>query len=166
MIKPLLTKPFLKFFKKLKTKNKTYLELGSGDSTLYFSKHFKRVVSLEDDRIWFDQLNNNKPKNVELHLFNKDNIGNILKTKLDEKPDYVMIDNNPQHISRLDIAKFVHFNKQNNCIIILDNGPENLKAFSFLRENYFNLDFVGKRYDNQTSTTSIFFTYRNSNLVL
>ena len=163
---PLLTEPFLKFFKNLETKNKTYLELGSGNSTLYFSKHFKRVVSLEDDRTWFDQIYNNKPKNVELHLFSKNNIDNILKTKLAEKPDYVMIDNNPQYISRLYMAKFVHFNKQNNCIIILDNGPENLPAFSFLRDNYFNLDFVGKRYDDQISTTSIFFNYKNSSSVL
>ena len=162
MIKPLLTKPFLKFFKKLKTKNKTYLEIGSGNSTLYFSKHFKRVISLEDDRTWFDKINNNKPENVELHLFSKNNINNLLKTKLAEKPDYIMIDNNPHYISRLEIANLVHFNKQNNCIIILDNGPWNLPAFSFLRDNYFNLDFVGKRYDDEISTTSIFFNEKNS----
>ena len=40
---PLLTEPFLKHLKKLKTKDKNYLEIGSGNSTIYFSKCFKTV---------------------------------------------------------------------------------------------------------------------------
>ena len=165
MIKPLLTKTFLNYFSNLKTKNKIYLEIGSGNSTIYFSKYFKKVISLEDDKIWFDKINSNKPKNVDINFFNKENIGNLLKTELDKKPDYVMIDNNPNYISRFDIAKFIHFNKQNDCIIILDNGTWNLEAYSFLKENYFNLDFTGKRYDNKISVTSIFFNQTKSKYI-
>jgi len=163
--KPLLTKAFLNFFKKLNNKNKTYLEIGSGYSTLYFSKHFKNVISLENDKVWFNKIKKEKPKNVKLNLFNKDNIGDILLKELNKKPDYIMIDNNPHYISRFDLAKFVNDNKKNDCIILLDNGPWNMEAFNFLRQNYFCLDFFGDRYDNKTSVTSVFFTEKNYRLL-
>ena len=165
MIAPLLTKNFLRYFNKLKTKTKTYLEIGSGDSTIYFSKHFKKVISLENDKTFFNKMSNNKPKNVDLKLFNKENIGNLLKTELDKKPNYVMIDNNPNYISRFDIAKFIHFNKKNDCIILLDNGTWNMQAFMFLRTNYYCMDFPGLNKYNENTVTSIFFTGKNSNYV-
>ena len=165
MIEPLLTKNFLRYFNKLKNKNKTYLEIGSGDSTIYFSKHFKKVISFENDETFFNRISNNKPKNVDIKLFNKENIENLLKTELDKKPNYVMIDNNPCYISRFDIAKFIHFNKQNDCIILLDNGNWNMQTFMFLRTNYYCMDFPGLNKHNQNTVTSIFFTGKNSNYV-
>lgn len=165
MIEPLLTKNFLRYFNKLKNKNKTYLEIGSGDSTIYFSKHFKKVISLEDNKTFFNIISNNKPKNVDIKFFNRKNIGNLLKTELDKKPNYVMIDNNPCYISRFDIAKFIHFNKQNDCIILLDNGNWNMQTFMFLRTNYYCMDFPGLNKHNQNTVTSIFFTGKNSNYV-
>ena len=165
MIAPLLTKNFLRYFNKLKTKTKTYLEIGSGDSTIYFSKHFKKVISLEDNKTFFNIISNNKPKNVDIKFFNRKNIGNLLKTELDKKPNYVMIDNNPCYISRFDIAKFIHFNKQNDCIILLDNGNWNMQTFMFLRTNYYCMDFPGLNKHNQNTVTSIFFTGKNSNYV-
>tara|TARA_R110000824_G_scaffold170591_2_gene348012 strand:- start:690 stop:1196 length:507 start_codon:yes stop_codon:yes gene_type:complete len=165
LIEPLLTKNFLRYFNKLKNKNKTYLEIGSGDSTIYFSKHFKKVISLEDNKTFFNIISNNKPKNVDIKFFNRKNIGNLLKTELDKKPNYVMIDNNPCYISRFDIAKFIHFNKQNDCIILLDNGNWNMQTFMFLRTNYYCMDFPGLNKHNQNTVTSIFFTGKNSNYV-
>ena len=161
----MLTKNFLRYFNKLKNKNKTYLEIGSGDSTIYFSKHFKKVISLEDNKTFFNIISNNKPKNVDIKFFNRKNIGNLLKTELDKKPNYVMIDNNPCYISRFDIAKFIHFNKQNDCIILLDNGNWNMQTFMFLRTNYYCMDFPGLNKHNQNTVTSIFFTGKNSNYV-
>ena len=161
--KPLLTKPFLNYFKTVDNKDKTYLEIGSGYSTLYFAKYFKKVVSFENDKKWFNKIKKQKPKNVDLKLFNKKNIGDLLIKELDKKPDYVMIDNDPSYINRFDFAKFVDENKKNDFVILLDNGLWNLDAFNYLRQRYLCLDFFGKRYDDKVSVTSVFFTEKNCN---
>ena len=165
MEKPLLTEEFLLFINKLNIKNKTYLEIGSGNSTIYFSKRFKNITSLEHNKNWFDKLNKKNLKNVSLRLYNPDNLPDILLQELSKKPDFIMIDNDPRVVSRLDIAKFIHNNKKNDCIILLYNGTWNLDAFSFLRKYYYCLDFIGKRYDGNTSVTSVFFTNTNKEKV-
>jgi cellulose biosynthesis protein BcsQ len=162
---PKLTKTFLNYFKKLDTKHKTCLEIGSGDSILFLSKRFKYLSSLESHKPWYKKIIQNKPNNVDIKLFKKSNIIEILKKELQKKPDFVIIDNNPNYISRLDIAIFIHLNKKNDCIIVLDNGNWNLDAFWFLRSHYFCLDFFGKNYEDETTITSIFFTDKNSNYV-
>ncbi len=165
MVEPRLTKPFLNYFKKLDTKEKTCLEIGAGYSTLYFAKYFKYLSTLEDDKFWFKKINQKKPKNVDINILEKKDLLNILKVELEKKPDFVIIDNNTSYITRLDIATLVHLNKKNDCIIILDNGDWNLDAFWFLKTNYFCLDFFGKNYSNQSTITSIFYTNKNSNHV-
>ena len=165
MLKPRLTQPFLDYFKKLETKQKTCLEIGAGYSTFYFAKHFKYLSSLEDNKFWFDKVNQKKPKNVDINILDKDNLSNIFKVELEKKPDFVIIDNNTSYIHRFDIAVLVHLNKKNDCIIILDNGDVNLDAFWFLKSHYFCLDFFGKNYANETTTTSIFFTDKNSSYI-
>ena len=162
---PSLTSTFLKYFNNLNNINKTYLEIGCGQSTIYFSKKFKKVIGLENDKDWFNEINKIKPENVDLSLFNKDNIDFLLKEKLNEKPDYIMVDNNPTYISRFDIVKLVHFNKKNDCIILLDNGTWNKEAYFFLKEKYYCMDFPGTNKHNENTVTSIFFTNTNSKYI-
>tara|TARA_R110000764_G_scaffold78222_1_gene156082 strand:+ start:10 stop:516 length:507 start_codon:yes stop_codon:yes gene_type:complete len=162
---PLLTLAFLKYFNNLKNINKTYLEIGSGKSTIYFSHKFKKVISLENNKEWFDKINKMKPGNVDLILFNKDNINDLLTKELDKKPDYIMVDNDPKYIQRIDIVKLIYANKKNDCVIILDNGTWNKEAFSFLRERYYCMDFPGINTKLQNTVTSIFFTETNSKYI-
>ena len=42
-ILPYLTKDFIDYFSKQKLQDKLLIELGSGDSTLYWEKKFKKV---------------------------------------------------------------------------------------------------------------------------
>ena len=162
---PILTPAFLKYFNNLKNINKTYLEIGSGKSTIYFSNKFKKVISLENNTEWFNEVNKIKPENVDLYLFNKDNFNNLLKKQLDKNPDYIMVDNDPLYIERSDIVKLIHFNKRNDCIILLDNGTWNMEAYFFLRENYYCMDFPGVNQDKEKTVTSIFFTETNSKYI-
>jgi len=155
-MKPLLTKPFLDYLTKVKTNNKTLLEIGSGNSTVFFENIFRKVISLEDNQIWYDKVFK-KCKKADLIMFNQKNIYPTLNDCLNRRPHYILIDNDPTNISRLDLAEFVHLNKDYGSMIILDNGEKNLEAYSLLKSNYYCLDFVGQRYDKKTSVTSLFF---------
>ena len=162
---PLLTPAFLKYFNFLKNENKTYLEIGSGESTIYFSSKFEKVISLESNTEWFNKINGIKPKNVDLYLFNKDNFNDLLKKQLDKKPDYIMVDNDNTYMERSYIVQLIHSNKKNDCIIVLDNGTRNIAAYLFLKGNYYCMDFPGVNKHDEKTVTSIFFTETNSKYI-
>jgi len=160
-MKPLLTEPFLKYLSKINTKNKTILEIGSGNSTVYFEKIFKKVISLEDNKKWYDKVSNQISNKTNLVMFDKNNILKIINNCLGKKPDYILIDNDPKNVSRFDVANFIHQNKEYHSMIILDNGEKNLDAYSLLKSYYYSLDFVGKRHDNKLSVTTLFFSEKH-----
>lgn len=63
---PLLTNTFLYWFETQNWGDKSLLELGAGNSTLYFAEHFNSVQSYETDSYWFEKLFEKIPKNVQL----------------------------------------------------------------------------------------------------
>jgi len=170
---PLLTKTFLKFFLNLKLSDKTYLEIGSGDSTIFFSKVFKHVIAFEDDLSWFLSLQKKTLENTTLEFFKKETVfetcipctgvSNKLIKYLNQPNLIVMIDNHPGRVSRLKFAEFIDKHKQKDTVIILDNGDkaDNFEATAFLKSKYYCLDFPGKYFDGSFGLTSIFFNNDN-----
>ena len=71
---PNLTNSFVSFFINSfrDIKNKTLLEIGSGESTVYWSNYFGQVCSYEDDPQWASTIN--VPDNVDLVLYNPSTI--------------------------------------------------------------------------------------------
>ena len=63
---PNLTHSFLKWITEQDTKNKAILEFGSGGSTIFFSKIFKRVRSFENNEKYKLQIEKLVPINVRL----------------------------------------------------------------------------------------------------
>ena len=61
---PLLTNSFLHWFETINWSNMSLLELGSGNSTLYFSRFFKLVTSYESNEKWYKALGPKLPNNV------------------------------------------------------------------------------------------------------
>lgn len=166
-----LSKEFLSWITSTDYKNKKILEIGSGYSTLFFSKEFDTVYSFEDNLEWFNKIKVlielNKVKNVSLKLFN----GNIIFEKefieLIKKCDFFLIDNNPNSetkISRYDFAKVIHKHKNSDSIIVLDNGDWNIKAYEFLRKNYYCIDFP-RIEEGLVTETSVFFKKRIINKI-
>ena len=153
-IVPLLPDTFLKFFLSLNLNDKTYLEIGSGNSTVFFSKHFKNIISFEDSMVWFDKLDVLKIPNVNLQFFKSE----VVFEDCVHCTDFIMIDNNPISTTRTKFAKFIDEHKTPESIIILDNGEKHMEAMTFLKSKYYCLDFPGERYDGSFSVTSIFFT--------
>jgi hypothetical protein len=65
---PLLTWPCLDFLDSLELADLALLELGAGNSTLWFAQRFGRVRSLETNPDWHRALSGCVPGNVELEL--------------------------------------------------------------------------------------------------
>lgn len=161
MDNPKLSKNFLSWITQNDFKNNVIIEIGSGYSTLLFSKHFKFVYSFEDNIEWFlkiDSLLKDKIiSNVKLSMFDKSILQNKEFIELIKSADVFLIDNNPINISRSIFAKLIDEYKKNDSIIVLDNGTWNIDAYRFLRENYYCMDFPYKREDGTKTETSVFF---------
>lgn len=65
---PLLTWPLLDFIDSLELSQQSLLELGAGNSTLWFQRRFGKVRSLETDPGWYTPLSKMIAPNVELEL--------------------------------------------------------------------------------------------------
>jgi len=163
--KILLCSDFIDWISSYSNNKKTLLEIGSGYSTTFFSNIFDKVVSYEDYDDWFDkidnQIKNNNLKNIYLNKFDKNILHDTKFMSNTKNADFFLIDNSfYSKVSRFDFAKFIHNNKKENSIIILDNGEYNIDAYEFLRENYYCLDFICDRYDNRFTQTTVFFKKR------
>lgn len=154
---PLLTHTFVNYFSNKKLNDKILVEIGSGESTLYWEKKFKKVISYENDKNYYQKILNSKTKNnTEINLYDK-NIFQSNKFLNDIKSaDYIIIDNNPNFISRYEFSVFCRENMKKDCGIILDNGTWNLEAYSYLLNNFFVKEFPGKNKNSEVTVTSIF----------
>jgi hypothetical protein len=154
---PRLTFSFLEWFEKQNTKEFNLVEFGAGDSTIYFSNYFKKVTSYEDDLTYFDKIKNLNIPNVEIILFNFENIGNLKFKQSIQEAHIILIDNNPGNISREVVAKNLIdvYNYRN--ILILDNGNLNYRAYLYLKKNYkIVYNFLGRNYEDPETVTTVF----------
>ena len=65
---PWMTYPVVDFLSQLDLRDKTVFEYGAGASTLYFAARARRVVSVESDPAWWEQLKPRLPANAEVLL--------------------------------------------------------------------------------------------------
>jgi len=130
---PLLTYDFIDFFSKQELKDKTLVEIGAGESTLYWEEKFNRVISYEHDSVYFNKIKKElKKKTTQLNLFDRNIFSDKKFLENVKIADYIMIDNNPNYISRYNFSLYVAQNKKKISSIILDNGLWNLEAYNYL----------------------------------
>lgn len=76
-------------------KHVTLLEFGTGSSTLWFSRHAEKVISVEHDQRWYNhveqELKNRSIQNVEYHLLQK-NYYTFCDTLPAASIDFVLVD--------------------------------------------------------------------------
>ena len=152
-----MTHDFIDFFSRQELKDKTLVEIGAGESTLYWEEKFNRVISYEHNPRYFNKIKKElKKKTTELNLYNKDIFSNEKFLENIKIADYIIIDNGPNYISRYDFSLYVAKNKKEMASIILDNGLWNLDAYNYLRNNFFIKDFPGFNKNRELTVTSIF----------
>lgn len=150
---PLLTWPFLDFFKSIDIEKNRLIELGSGNSTLWFAKNFKNVISYETNPEWYEQIVNKAPKNCLINQINEPEL--ILCNVEYNEADWMLIDFAGRR------TQFIFNMLKKNilpAIVILDNSEWYRKGASLLHsKGYIEIPFFGfKSGQMHLSCTSIF----------
>lgn len=143
---PWYTYPSIYFLKYRPYHGKVVLEFGGGQSTLFWAKRAKYVVTFEGDPEWYDRIKNTMPHNVDLQLVSvKDRETNVrevrqaLASKQFAQYDVIVIDGLHRE-GMVDIAQ--NFLAADG-IIICDNSDGYEIAARFKERGLDRVDFYG-----------------------
>lgn len=91
---PWVTYSFIDFIADRIKKEHTVFEFGSGNSTRYYAKRAKKVVSVEHDKEWFEKISSGKPSNSEMVFCELESNGKYSKmpASMDQKFDIIIVD--------------------------------------------------------------------------
>jgi predicted RNA methylase len=160
---PKLAPNFLRWIETENVNDKTMMEFGSGYSSLFFSKHFKKVFSFEHDPVWINKLNELKiNNNIEFYKLDNNILNENFVIDLIKKADYFLIDSHYKSVSRYYLSLLIDNYKKDDSIIVLDNCEWVSDAYEFLRKKYYCIDFPYEREDGTKTETSVFFKKRNT----
>jgi SAM-dependent methyltransferase len=141
---PWFSYPFIDFIIPRLTKDIVLFEFGSGNSTSFFAKRVKEVISVEHNKEWYQIVNSTKPSNVNLVQSESDSVNNYLEffSKLKEKVDVIIVDG--LHRNECLISSINKLSE--NGVIILDDSErsEYQNGIEFILGNGFKrLEFWG-----------------------
>ena len=96
---PWYTYPAIDFLGGRRFENRTVLEFGGGQSTLWWATRASSVVTFEANRAWHDRIKIGMPINVDLHYVSRESgesdasqVTTILSAKTNRQYDVVVID--------------------------------------------------------------------------
>ena len=141
---PWVTYSFIDFIEPRLNQNQTIFEYGAGNSTLYYCKKVKEVVSVENDKIWMEKLSENKPNNSTL-IYSELVYGgeySMKSTTINKNFDLIIVDGR----DRVNCCKNAIQALTSSGVIVLDDSERKQysPAFDFLKEKGFReLTFTG-----------------------
>lgn len=154
---PWYTYPAIEYLHKFDLKNKAVFEYGTGNSSLFFADKAKEVFCVENDEGWFEKINKDKPKNLNI-LFKKNKDDYLFSIdNLNKKFDIIVIDAS----YRFECCFHIKNNLKEGGIVILDNSDWHNDCIGYLKKelNLIQVDFSGLGPINgYTWVTSIFFS--------
>ena len=159
---PWYTYPAIEYIKQLDFSNKIIFEYGSGNSTRFWGERCKKVVSVEDNKEWYDKIKDKLPDHVEYYLLEErqEYIKSI--NKYPDKFDVIIIDGNH---SRYECAVEALNKLRDDGFIILDNSDWKEKTSALLRESdLIEVDMSGFGPINYYTWTTSFYFSRNVKL--
>ncbi|RYZ66059.1 MAG: PAS domain S-box protein, partial [Proteobacteria bacterium] len=127
----------VEYLKQLDFSQKTVFEYGSGNSTLSWANRSKRVVAIEDDLAWYNQIKDKLPTNVEYILV--DNKADYIQAihRFPELFDVIIVDGSHRFdwlmkrldgiITRVDIVATVMESEGKKVILTVTRNVEHSK---------------------------------------
>ncbi len=152
---PWYTYPAIDYIKRVDFSHRTIFEYGSGNSTLFWGKRASKVISVEDNPKWFQEIAKKASPNILIKLITKklEYVNEIMNYPY--KFDVIIIDG--EH-SRFQCAQKAMLKLNNGGMIILDNSENYFKTANTLRESgLIQIDMTGfGPIQGNTWTTSFF----------
>jgi len=143
---PWYTYPCIDFLRTRIFSDKTILEFGGGQSTLWWAAHSKKVVTIEDDKVWYEGLNKRIPVNVHLTHVPAESrektvveVNKLLTGLGDQSYDIVVIDG----LCREQMIEIAYRVVSPNGAIICDNAEGYEFYERFKEKGMQRIDFFG-----------------------
>lgn len=141
---PWVTYPFLEFFEERLNNEFIMFEYGSGNSTLYYSKRVKQLVTVEHDSTWFNQVKKRLPENVNIMYKALEYGGEYAEaaSSTNQKFQIIIVDGR----DRVNCCRNAIGALTEDGVVVLDDSerPQYQPALDYLKENKFaQLDFWG-----------------------
>ncbi|MCU0536480.1 MAG: class I SAM-dependent methyltransferase [Hydrococcus sp. Prado102] len=154
---PWYTYPAIEYIKQLDFSDKEVFEYGSGNSTLFWSKISKKVISIENNQKWYEKVLKQVGENVNLKLV-LDETSYIKEILNYEGFDVIIIDGS----CRFECTKVAISKLKAGGMIILDNSDWYMKTTKFLRDSdLIQVDMSGMGPINVPPWTTSFFFHRD-----
>ena len=160
---PWMTYPAIDFLKKRIGKEMSVFEYGCGESTLWWSKMAKEVISVEHDKVWWENIAERIPENVNIFQIDLE-YGGSYSSKISDyrdRFDIIVIDGR----DRVNCARNCLGALKNDGVIIWDNSDreEYEPGYIFLYDNGFRkIAFAGfSPIVNIKSETGVFYREKN-----
>ena len=154
---PWFTYPAIEYLNQLDFGAKSVFEFGAGNSTIYWCRRAKRVVSIESDPAWFERVRARLPTNGEIHLVEK---AALYARRLAEFPgqfDVIIVDGIERRACCVEAVKKL----QPGGLIILDNSDWHHRCAALLRTAaLLEVDLSGFGPINEYTWTTSFFFHR------
>jgi len=132
---PRLNLQIVEFLKKIITPDSLIFETGSGNSTIWFGKQAKKVVTLEDDEDWYKKIQKlikkEKLWNVKIYFdpdYPKKQFGDILQNEDIIEYDIVLHDGPSKVKSRIEAMKFIHHFVKAGGYLIVDDANQRTRG--------------------------------------
>jgi hypothetical protein len=139
---PWFTYPCIDFLDGLNKTNWTVFEWGSGNSTVWWSKHVKQVVAVEDNEEWFAEVKKQISTNVDYSCCKDDSYYKRIKQFPDNYFDVIVIDGSYRNECAIESINKI----SKEGLIIFDNadGVDFKKAqILFMEKEFYRIDFWG-----------------------
>lgn len=154
---PWITYPAIEYLEGLDLSSYDVLEVGSGNSTLYWSQHAKSVMTIENDEEWAKKLTPKLGNNAQIQ-FTPSEEGYIQAiSELDSIFDIILIDG----LHRSACAQHALSKLREGGLLILDDADRYPDLTRLLREHsLLQVDFAGFNPINSYTKTTTFFFHR------
>jgi hypothetical protein len=156
---PWYTYPAIEYLNNINFTEKSILEYGSGNSSIFWSNKSRDVLSIEHDREWYEKVKLSLNDNQTLLLKENNNEYEKSIIKLDKEFDVIIIDGIRRVECAREIEKYLNKKSNEGYLVILDNSDRYKETSKYLREelDLIEVDFHGfGPINNYTWTTSIF----------
>lgn len=156
---PWYTYPAIEFLNNLDFSEKSVFEFGSGNSSIYWARKAKYVISIEDDKKWFEKVKSNFGENQTLLYKEKNEEYENSILDYEKKFDVIIIDGIRRVECTKVIEKCLDHESEEGFLVILDNSDWYKETSRYLRDklDLIEVDFHGfGPINGYTWTTSIF----------